>query len=198
MRLIIRHYEINRFKMKNSSENKEENKMKTFTIFNNYRNSINNLRRNNNNYPELKLYSKMDEKTYEFPIILKDKYSPKKKYLFTEPKKLNEEDNDNNNYTLKKQSIINNYKNNVIKTLENINSSNNPGYFLNNKKRRNKTFKEKLFMNNTKIKFNNNLKLKLPSNFPYNVQNEFPTIVKSKIKNYNIQRIYINKKILDK
>ena len=198
MRLIIRHYEINRFKMKNNSENKEENKMKTFTIFNNYRNSINNLRRNNNNYPELKLYSKMNEKTYEFPIILKDKYSPKKKYLFTEPKKLNEEDNDNNNYTLKKQSIINNYKNNVTKTLENIYSSNNPGYFLNNKKRRNKTFKEKLFTNNTKIKFNNNLKLKLPSNFPYNVQNEFPTIVKSKIKNYNIQRIYINKKILDK
>ena len=173
---------------------KEDNKMKTFTIFNNYRNSVNNLRRNNNN-PGLKLHSKMDEKTYEFPIILKNKYFPKK-YILTEPIKLNDEDN--NNHTLRQKIMINKYKNNVIKTFDNINDNSNSGYLYNNKKKRNKTFKEKLFMNNTKIKFNHDIKLKLPSNFPFNIKSEFPTIVKSKIKSYNIKSIYINKQMQDK
>ena len=191
MKLILKQYEIKRFKIKNINEIKEDNKMKTFTIFNNYRNSVNNLRRNNNN-PGLKLYSKMDEKTYEFPIILKNKYFPKK-YILTEPIKLNDEDN--NNHTLRQKIMINKYKNNVIKTFDNINDNSNSGYLYNNKKKRNKTFKEKLFMNNTKIKFNHDIKLKLPSNFPFNIKSEFPTIIKSKIKSYNIKSIYINKKM---
>ena len=191
MKLILKQYEIKRFKIKNINEIKEDNKMKTFTIFNNYRNSVKNLRRNNNN-PGLKLYSKMDEKTYEFPIILKNKYFPKK-YILTEPIKLNDEDN--NNHTLRQKIMINKYKNNVIKTFDNINDNSNSGYLYNNKKKRNKTFKEKLFMNNTKIKFNHDIKLKLPSNFPFNIKSEFPTIIKSKIKSYNIKSIYINKKM---
>ena len=194
MKLILKQYEIKRFKIKNINEMKEDNKMKTFTIFNNYRNSVNNLRRNNNN-PGLKLYSKMDEKTYEFPIILKNKYFPKK-YILTEPIKLNDEDN--NNHTLRQKIMINKYKNNVIKTFDNINDNSNSGYLYNNKKKRNKTFKEKLFMNNTKIKCNHDIKLKLPSNFPFNIKSEFPTIVKSKIKSYNIKSIYINKQMQDK
>ena len=194
MKLILKQYEIKRFKIKNINEIKEDNKMKTFTIFNNYRNSVNNLRRNNNN-PGLKLYSKMDEKTYEFPIILKNKYIPKK-YILTEPIKLNDEDN--NNHTLRQKIMINKYKNNVIKTFDNINDNSNSGYLYNNKKKRNKTFKEKFFMNNTKIKCNHDIKLKLPSNFPFNIKSEFPTIVKSKIKSYNIKSIYINKQMQDK
>ena len=194
MKLILKQYEIKRFKIKNINEIKEDNKMKTFTIFNNYRNSVNNLRRNNNN-PGLKLYSKMDEKTYELPIILKNKYFPKK-YILTEPIKLNDEDN--NNHTLRQKIMINKYKNNVIKTFDNINDNSNSGYLYNNKKKRNKTFKEKLFMNNTKIKCNHDIKLKLPSNFPFNIKSEFPTIVKSKIKSYNIKSIYINKQMQDK
>ena len=194
MKLILKQYEIKRFKIKNINEIKEDNKMKTFTIFNNYRNSVKNLRRNNNN-PGLKLYSKMDEKTYEFPIILKNKYLPKK-YILTEPIKLNDEDN--NNHTLRQKIMINKYKNNVIKTFDNINDNSNSGYLYNNKKKRNKTFKEKLFMNNTKIKCNHDIKLKLPSNFPFNIKSEFPTIVKSKIKSYNIKSIYINKQMQDK
>ena len=194
MKLILKQYEIKRFKIKNINEIKEDNKMKTFTIFNNYRNSVKNLRRNNNN-PGLKLYSKMDEKTYEFPIILKNKYFPKK-YILTEPIKLNDEDN--NNHTLRQKIMINKYKNNVIKTFDNINDNSNSGYLYNNKKKRNKTFKEKLFMNNTKIKCNHDIKLKLPSNFPFNIKSEFPTIVKSKIKSYNIKSIYINKQMQDK
>ena len=194
MKLILKQYEIKRFKIKNINEIKEDNKMKTFTIFNNYRNSVNNLRRNNNN-PGLKLYSKMDEKTYEFPIILKNKYFPKK-YILTEPIKLNDEDN--NNHTLRQKIMINKYKNNVIKTFDNINDNSNSGYLYNNKKKRNKTFKEKFFMNNTKIKCNHDIKLKLPSNFPFNIKSEFPTIVKSKIKSYNIKSIYINKQMQDK
>ena len=184
MKLILKQYEIKRFKIKNINEIKEDNKMKTFTIFNNYRNSVKNLRRNNNN-PGLKLHSKMDEKTYEFPIILKNKYFPKK-YILTEPIKLNDEDN--NNHTLRQKIMINKYKNNVIKTFDNINDNSNSGYLYNNKKKRNKTFKEKLFMNNTKIKFNHDIKLKLPSNFPFNIKSEFPTIVKSKIKSININK----------
>ena len=133
MKLILKQYEIKRFKIKNINEIKEDNKMKTFTIFNNYRNSVNNLRRNNNN-PGLKLYSKMDEKTYEFPIILKNKYFPKK-YILTEPIKLNDEDN--NNHTLRQKIMINKYKNNVIKTFDNINDNSNSGYLYNNKKKRN-------------------------------------------------------------
>ena len=191
MKLILKQYEIKRFKIKNINEIKEDNKMKTFTIFNNYRNSVKNLRRNNNN-PGLKLYSKMDEKTYEFPIILKNKYFPKK-YILTEPIKLNDEDN--NNHTLRQKIMINKYKNNVIKTFDNINDNSNSVYLYNNKKKRNKTFKEKLIMNNTKIKCNHDIKLKLPSNFPFNIKSEFPTIVKSKIKSYNIKSIYINKKM---
>ena len=194
MKLILKQYEIKRFKIKNINEIKEDNKMKTFTIFNNYRNSVKNLRRNNNN-PGLKLHSKMDEKTYEFPIILKNKYFPKK-YILTEPIKLNDEDN--NNHTLRQKIMINKYKNNVIKTFDNINDNSNSGYLYNNKKKRNKTFKEKFFMNNTKIKCNHDIKLKLPSNFPFNIKSEFPTIVKSKIKSYNIKSIYINKQMQDK
>ena len=133
MKLILKQYEIKRFKIKNINEIKEDNKMKTFTIFNNYRNSVKNLRRNNNN-PGLKLYSKMDEKTYEFPIILKNKYFPKK-YILTEPIKLNDEDN--NNHTLRQKIMINKYKNNVIKTFDNINDNSNSGYLYNNKKKRN-------------------------------------------------------------
>ena len=92
LKLIIRYYEKNRNHFKND-ENIEEDKMKTFTIFNSYRNSIKTLRRNNNNinFPDLKLYTKMDEKTYEFPILLKDKYFLNKNVL-TETLK----ENDNN------------------------------------------------------------------------------------------------------
>ena len=68
LKLIIRYYEKNRNHLKNNEDNIEEkeNKMKTFTIFNSYSNYIKTLRRNNNNinYPDLKLYTKMDEKTY--------------------------------------------------------------------------------------------------------------------------------------
>ena len=184
LKLIIRYYEKNRNHFKNDGDNIEEDKMKTFTIFNSYRNSIKTLRRNNNNinFPDLKLYTKMDEKTYEFPILLKDKYFLNKNVL-TET--LNENDNNINENlkTLKERAITN-------KTLDknSIKNINITGSLFNTIKRRNKTYEEKI--NKTRYKFRKDLKLNLPYNFPFNVQNAFPTLVKNRAKNYNIK--YIN------
>ena len=184
LKLIIRYYEKNRNHFKNDADNIEEDKMKTFTIFNSYRNSIKTLRRNNNNinFPDLKLYTKMDEKTYEFPILLKDKYFLNKNVL-TET--LNENDNNiNENIKTLKERVITN------KTLDknSIKNINITGSLLNTIKRRNKTYEEKI--NKTRYKFRKDLKLNLPYNFPFNVQNAFPTLVKNRTKNYNIK--YIN------
>ena len=187
LKLIIRYYEKNRNHLKNNEDNIEEkeNKMKTFTIFNSYSNYIKTLRRNNNNinYPDLKLYTKMDEKTYEFPVLLKDKYLANKHFL-TET--LNENDyNINENYKTIREKLMNK------KTLEkNINKNNIDitGNIFNTIRRRNKTYEQRI--NKTRYKFKKDSKLKLPFNFPFNVQNAFPTLVKNRMKNYNIK--YIN------
>jgi len=193
MKFILKWYEINKTinkdnkdnKERNNSENKEDINMKSFTVFNNYKNSIKYLRRNNNiNYPGLKLYTKTDDKTHEFPILLKDNFF-KDKIKFTETI-----------YNIKKEShktlidkLINNSynKKNAAKTINIIN-----GHLNRNINKRNKTFEDKLFLNKTKTIFKNDIKLKLPSNFPFNVQNEFPTIIKNKNKNYNIKYMYTN------
>ena len=124
----------------------------------------------------------MDEKTYEFPILLKDKYFLNKNVL-TET--LNENDNNINENlkTLKERAITN-------KTLDknSIKNINIKGPLFNTIKRRNKTYEEKI--NKTRYKFRKDLKLNLPYNFPFNVQNAFPTLVKNRTKNYNIK--YIN------
>jgi CRP-like cAMP-binding protein len=187
LKLIIRYYEKNRNHLKNNEDNIEEkeNKMKTFTIFNSYSNYIKTLRRNNNNinYPDLKLYTKMDEKTYEFPVLLKDKYLANKHFL-TET--LNENDyNINENYKTIREKLMNK------KTLEkniNKNNINITGNIFNTIRRRNKTYEQRI--NKTRYKFKKDSKLKLPFNFPFNVQNAFPTLVKNRMKNYNIK--YIN------
>ena len=188
MKLIIRHYEKERIKLINDSENKEENKMKTFNIFKSYRNSFKTLRRNDNNYPRLKLVTKMDEKTYEFPLLLKDKYFQNKNIL-TEAN----DDNNNEYNKLIKEKIMNiSYKKIGSKTI--INNNKITGRFISNIKRRNKTLEEKLFMNKTKFKFKREKALTLPNNFPFNIKNEFPTIVKNNFINYNIKRIYTDAK----
>ena len=189
MKLIIKQYELNRIKSKirNHSETKDENNfMKTFTIFNNYRNSIKSLRRNNNlignHYPELKLFTKMEEKTYEFPAIVKEKYLANKNIL-TETIK----ENNKNYYHSIREKIMNNfYKNKVMKTINNVNINT---HIKNNINRRNKTFEKKILTNKNGFTFKKDIKLELPSNFPFNVKDEFPTIVKNKIKNYNFKYI---------
>ena len=191
MKLILKWYEINKtnnkdkkdIKERNNSENKEDSK-KSFTVFNNYKNSINNIRRNNIfNYPGLKLYTKTDEKTFEFPILLKDQYFKDKK-LFTETIYNNKE-----SHKTLRDKLINNScnKKKMVKTLNSI-----TGHSNKNINKRNKTFEDKLFLNKTKTIFKKNIKLKLPLNFPFNVQNEFPTIVKNKNKNHNIKYMYTN------
>ena len=198
MKLILKWYEINKInklnnkdnkanKERNYSENKEENKMKNFTVFSNYKNSIKNLRRNNEiNYPGFKLFTKTDEKTYKFPILLKDKYL-KNKILLTETIYDIKKDC---HKTLRNKLLNNSYnKKKVVKTISNIN-----GHLNRNINRRNKTFEDKLFLNKTRTIFKEDIKLKLPLNFPFNVQNEFPSIIKNKNKNknFNIKCIYTN------
>ena len=187
LKLIIRYYEKNRNHLKNNEDNIEEkeNKMKTFTIFNSYSNYVKTLRRNNNNinYPDLKLYTKMDEKTYEFPVLLKDKYLANKHFL-TET--LNENDyNINENYKTIREKLINKKK---IEKNINKNNIDITGNIFNTIRRRNKTYEQRI--NKTRYKFKKDSKLKLPFNFPFNVQNAFPTLVKNRMKNYNIK--YIN------
>ena len=193
LKLIIRNYEKERIRFIKNDQNNEENKMKTFTIFKSYRNSIKSLRRNNNmEYPGLKPFTKMDEKTYEFPLLLKEKYFLNKNIL-TETG--NEDKNNNNEHTkfIRDKIINNSYKKIENKTIHNNNIKITENLF-NNIRKRNKTFEEKLLINKTKISFKRDKTLTLPSNFPFNVQNQFPTIIKNRFKNYNIKRIYIDKK----
>lgn len=190
LKLIIKQYENNKLKKnsRNHSENKEESyPMTNFTIFNNYKKSIKSLmRKNNNNYPGLKLFTKMNEKTYEFPLLLKDKYNLNKNIL-TETIK----DSNIGYYKSLRDKIINNSLiKKEAKTINNNINININKFLKNNNRHRNKTFEEKLFMNKTGFNFRKKIKLSLPSNFPFDVRNEFPTIVKNKIKNYNIRPIY--------
>ena len=154
-------------------------------IFNNYRNSIKNLR-NFINIQDGKLFNKGDEKTCEFPILLKEKEIFGKK-IFN--KGFNEFNNVRSK-TLKEKLINNSYKKNYTKTLD----STQGYYYINrNINKRNKTLEEKSFMNKTRISFKRNIKLKLPSNFPFNVKDKFPTIIKN--KNYNFKYIFTEKKV---
>ena len=195
MKNIIQKYERKKLKNNNininlnddNENNKEENKnkIKNMNIFNNYRNSIKNLR-NFINIQDGKLFNKGDEKTCEFPILLKEKEIFGKK-IFN--KGFNEYNNVRSK-TLKEKLINNSYKKNYTKTLDNIQGYH---YINRNINKRNKTLEEKSFMNKTRISFKRNIKLKLPSNFPFNVKDKFPTIIKH--KNYNFKYIFTEKKV---
>ena len=179
LKFIIKMNEMNRLKDKDNI-NKEENKNKNFNIFNHYKTSNKILKRNNMNYNGLETFTKDDEKTYDFPILLKDKF------FFKNMNKFNEEINDINkerNKSLRERIMHNTYQKLMAKTTSNFYSHKKK--YINKK---NRTFTEKLFFQKTKTAFQSNIKLKLPSNFPFNIQDEFPTIIKN--KNYNIK--YLN------
>ena len=203
LKLILKWYERNN-NIKNNIENDDDYKMKTFTVFNDYKNSSKNFRRNNIINKGLKLSNKTEEKTYEFPVLLKEKYfGSLKKDNFEISHydiKTNKVHNTLHNIregfyrSMKERNINNSFKDKVMKTMANdskihINVNNN----TKNIQRRNKTFKEKILLNKTRINFDKKINLNLPSNFPYNVKNEFPKIIKSK-KNYNIRNIFFNVK----
>ena len=204
-KLILKWYEMNNNNLQNNKENDEDYKMKTFTVFNNYKNSSKNIRRNNNINNGLICSNKMEEKTYEFPVLLKEKYFRGFKKDNFEISNYDIQTNKVHNTlhniregfykSIKERNINNSFKDKVMKTLANIskihiNINNNN---ISNIKRRNKTFNEKILLNKTRINFNKKINLKLPSNFPYNIQNEFPKIIKSK-NNYNIRNIFLNVK----
>ena len=181
LKSIIKWYEVN--KLKENIESKEEIKEKNFTLFNQYKNSNKIFKRNNNLiHPGLKLFTKDDEKTFEFPVLIKDTFNLNK-ITFNET--LNEI-NKERNKSIREKIMDNSYKKFIAKTINNFYNAHTKKNI--NKRTRNRTFEDKLYLNKTKTVFQKNIKLKLPLNFPFNVQNEFPSIVKN--KKYNIK--YIN------
>jgi len=181
LKSIIKWYEAN--KLKENIESKEEIKEKNFTLFNQYKNSNKIFKRNNNLiHPGLKLFTKDEEKTFEFPVLIKDTFNLNK-ITFNET--LNEI-NKERNKSIREKIMDNSYKKFIAKTINNFYNAHTKKNI--NKRTRNRTFEDKLYLNKTKTVFQKNIKLKLPLNFPFNVQNEFPSIVKN--KKYNIK--YIN------
>ena len=164
LKLFIKWHEMERL-----NENKNKNKNKNFNLFNHYQNSNKILKRNNIfNYYGLNILTKDEEKTYDFPIFLKDRlYSNTNKNNVT----INEINKERNKSFIEKlfEKTVSNFYSNTKKNMN----------------KRNLTFGDKLILNKTKTVFQNNIKLKLPSNFPFNVKNEFPSIVKN--KNYNVK-----------
>ena len=163
LKLIIKRHEMERL---------YENNNKNFNMFNNYKNSNTILKKNNFFINHgLKLFTKDDEKTYDFPLLLNDK-------LYT-----NRNINNKNNETV---NVINKERNKSLR--EKFMTKTIGNFYSHTKKtmnKRNLTLGDKLILNKNKTIFHNNIKLKLPSNFPFNVKNEFPTIVKN--KNYNVK-----------